>query len=403
MSAGAPTAAELRAARADLANAAPALRAMTIAQRADAIERACRLLLDPQSRHGAQLRDELLRTSGLSVPVIEHGLRTTLSLFTRDGLCTLIAHAPRSAATARTPQLATVILAGNVFSAAARPLLLPLACGASVLAKAASDDDALPRALHGALATSDPRLGAACTVARYAHEDAALTRELLAGAELISVYGSDDTVEAVRATADPAARVLAHGHGLGAVFVAGDALASETSARAAAERIALDVAAYDQRGCLSPHFALVELGAAVEARAFARFLADALHAIERTLPRGALPPAAAAAQLQWRGVAAALGELHAHERCAVSYEAGHPPRPSPGHRNLSVHDCTDADAAHAQLARLGDHLKALAIAAPNASAKLASVAPYVCGFGAMQTPPLDAALDRLHPLAGLTA
>jgi hypothetical protein len=56
---------------------------------------------------------------------------------------------------------------------------------------------------------------------------------------------------------------------------------------------------------------------------------------------------------------------------------------------------------HARLAALGPHLKALAIAAPHVPSQLRSLAPYLCEPGAMQTPPLDAALDGLHPLAGL--
>jgi hypothetical protein len=216
------------------------------------------------------------------------------------------------------------------------------------------------------------------------------------------VYGRDQTIAAVRASAPDDARVLAHGHGLGAIFVSREPLVSASAAYDLAERAALDVAAYDQRGCLSPHFVLVEPGGAVDARALARQIASALAAIARELPPGELPRDAATAQLQWRGVAAAVGELFAHEHGAVSYEGALPLRASPGHRNLAVYDCEDANAARAQLSRLGTHLKAIGVAGADARHALAGVAPYVCELGAMQTPPLDVPLDHLHPLAGLT-
>jgi acyl-CoA reductase-like NAD-dependent aldehyde dehydrogenase len=395
------TASDSHAARERARAAAEVVRGWPLEQRAEAIERAARTLLEAGSTLGAELRAELLASTGLSAPVIEHGLQTTLSLFERAALCALHARAPRDAE--RAPEVATVLLAGNVFSAAARPLLLPLLCGVGVLAKASSTDDALPHYLARALAAVDAQLGAACQVLTFAHDDAAASAGLLQGAELISVYGSDETVATVRASAPPDARVLAHGHGLGAIFIARETLVSAAAAYDLAERAARDVAAYDQRGCLSPHFVLVERGGAVDARALARQIATALAALERELPRGELPQDAAAAQLQWRGVAAAIGELFVRARSAISYEGALALRTSPGHRNLAVHDCADVSQARTQLSQLGEHLKALAVGGEKARRILSGVAPYTCEPGAMQTPPIDVALDRLHPLAGMSS
>jgi hypothetical protein len=353
MSVAGLSASDLERARERARTAAAIVRAWPVEQRAEAIARAARLLLDEGAALGAELRHALAGSTGLSAQVIELGLHATLSLFERDALCALLARAPRDAN--RVPELATVILAGNVFSAAARPLLLPILCGVGVLAKTASTDDALPRSLARALAAVDAQLGAACAVVSFPHGASALTRELLQQAELVSVYGSDQTVSAVCANVPAGARVLAHGHGLGAIFIARETLVSASAGRELAERVALDVAAYDQRGCLSPHAALVEAGGAVNACALAQQIANALAALEPALPRGPLPHDVAAAQLQWRGVAAALGELYARERYAVSYEGARPLRPSPGHRNLSVHDCPDLGAARARLSRLGLH------------------------------------------------
>jgi hypothetical protein len=391
----APVIIELRAA---VRRAGPELRATSVEARAAAIERACASLIDRSSARGRGLRAALEASTGLSSASIEHGLLTTLGAFRQDGLLALLASRPRSQPA---PELATVVLAGNVFSAAARPLLFPLLCGCPVLAKAAAHDDALPRALQRALASVDPALGAACAVVAFSRDDAEQRAALLDGAELLSVYGDDATITELRASVPAGTVVVAHGHGLGVAFVAGDVLDSQQHARVAASMLARDVAAYDQRGCLSPHAVFVQRGKACDGKRFAKLLADELDALAASWPRGTLPAAAAADQLQWRGVAAATCELHARESCAVSYAGELPLRASPGYRNVAVHDVADVAALRARLAPLSVQLKALGVASAGKDlAALADAAPYVCAIGSMQEPPLDAALDGLHPLTG---
>jgi hypothetical protein len=387
---------QLRALHGSLRVASERLRAVAVPARAERIAEAARTLLDGSAGLGQALRGELLHSTGLSAAGIEHGLRTTLGLFERDALLALHASRPDAHGT----QLAVAVLAGNLFSAAARPLLLPLLCGSAVLAKASSTDDVLPRFLSRALAAVEPRLGDACAVVTFAHGDAALAAALLQGADVVSIYGSDRTVVDLAARMAASTRVLAHGHGLGVLALGADALGSDVGARELAARAARDVAAYDQCGCLSPHAVLVQEGGAVDGRGFARLLGDALQACERELPRGALPVDSAAERQQWLGVAAALGELHRGATWAVSYEVAAPLRPSPGHRHIAVYDCADLTAMRARLAPLGKHLKALGIAGPTLRSALSSLAPYSCDVGAMQNPPLDARLDGLHPLQG---
>jgi hypothetical protein len=387
---------QLHALRDTLRSAGERLRALPVERRATAIAAAARSLLEESTVHGAATREALPGSTGLTPAVIERGLRTTLTLFERDALLAL--HASMSGS--RRAQLAAVVLAGNVFSAAARPLLLPLLCGTAVLAKASSADDVLPRQLKLALDSVDPVVGRACEVVTFGREADDLHAALLRGVDVLSAYGSDHTIAALAARVPPACRVIAHGHGLGVTFIAREALASEHAVRMIAGRAAIDIAAYDQRGCLSPHAVFVQAGGAADARRFARVLGEALQGIEREWPRGELSAAAMAGQLQWRGVAAAIGVLHKGDTWAVSYEERGPLRVSPGYRNVTVYDCDSGAALAARLARLGARLKALGVAGAAARGELAEYAPYVCAVGAMQTPPLDAPLDGLHALAG---
>jgi hypothetical protein len=389
------TPSELRARRRALTAQASALQALPLATRAAAISETARRLRDPRNAHGSGLRAALAQCSGLSAPNVELGIATTLGLFEADAITALVEGRP--GVSARQP--CVVVLAGNVWSAATRPLLLPLACGVPVMAKAASRDDALPHALAAALREVDPVLGAALEVVTFERERSELFEALLENAQLVSVYGDDATLATFEARLPPGSQLLRHGHGIGIACIGADAARTRLEAASLAGRLAHDVAAYDQRGCLSPHAVLVEAGGAVDAHTFAVLLADALEAVHAALPLGD-DLDTAAASLQWRGVAAATGELFVREHGAVSFERDAAIRPSPGQRQIAVLACDDLPAMRARLAPLGPHLKALGLAGATVTTALADLAPYCCPLGQMQSPPLDAALDALHPLAG---
>ena len=68
-------------------------------------------------------------------------------------------------------------------------------------------------------------------------------------------YGSDETLEVIAEKLAPGVLMHRHGSGFSAVVVDG-----RHATRAVAERLALDIALFDQRGCLSPRVALVVAG-----------------------------------------------------------------------------------------------------------------------------------------------
>jgi len=208
----------------------------------------------------------------------------------------------------------------------------------------------------------------------------------------------------------PRARLIAHGHGISGAYVTRQQLASVEQAAQAAERVALDISAYDQRGCLSPQFVLVEPGAAVSPQDFAKQLADAaLPKLAQLLPPAAPLPdawAAQAAALQWRATAAVRGDLYAHATHAVSFEPA-PLRPSPGDRLVSVYACEDRTQLRALLTPFRAHLKCLGVAGAKVerAAILGELQSFchasVCLSGEMQTPAFDAWADGEPPMSGL--
>ncbi|HEX5661228.1 MAG TPA: acyl-CoA reductase, partial [Polyangiales bacterium] len=350
------------------------------------------------SELGREAVQVLAASSGLSEPMVRWAIDTTLGPLTFEALHAL-ERAPTLAGCvrARPGKLCAVVLAGNVVTGAARAIGYPLLFGWPVLAKASSGDDALARLMEAALAESDPELADAYRVVTYASQHEALTTLLLQQADAVIAYGSDQSVNTIRAQAGATASFVGHGHGLGVAFVG-----READYEAAAHALALDVAAYDQRGCLSPHVAWVERDGAD----FASLVQRELAQLAVTLPRGRMPYDLAGAQLSWRGVGAMRGQLFEGDGYAVSFEQEGPIRVSPGYRNLQVLAVDDASALPARLSPLGVHLKTIGVAGVRdvttfARSLPAGVAPRICELGEMQIPQPEALHDALPPWEGL--
>lgn len=389
-----------------LEEAGAALRERDPADIAESIARAWGLIANPELAPGRAARSELPASTGLTLPMVAWALSST---FERAGSAELREAArrmlPPEGSIAAPARLSVLVLAGNVFTACVQPWSLALLARAPLLVKASSKDDLLPRLFHAALAEIDPILADACAVVTFPGGTPALEATILSRADVVSAYGSDNTLTSIRQRLSATTTFIPHGNGLGAGFV--PALASKAEALRAAEAFALDVAAYDQRGCLSPHAIWVERGGAIDAVGFSRMLADALGRLAKELPRGSLATSTGAAQLQWRGVAAVRGELFEGDGYAVSYEGEAALRLSPGYRNVLVLDASSAEAFALAIAPLGVHLKCIGVAAdaPRRTSIARSLppplAPRVCEAGRMQRPSLLSLADGRLPWEGL--
>ena len=379
-----------------------ALRATPREEIADALARAWGAIADGELAPGRAARHALPESTGLSLPMIAWALSTTFERAGRDALLEAARRLTAPPGTVAAPgRLAVLVLAGNVFTACVQPISLALLARTPLLVKASSKDDALPRLFHEALSDAHPVLGDACAVVTFPGGTEALEAPLLTRADVVSAYGGDATLASIRARLRAGTHFVAHGNGLGVGVV--PALADGAASRAAADAFALDVAAYDQRGCMSPHAIFVERGA-VDGAAFASHLADALRRLATELPRGALPTDVGAAQLQWRGVAAVRGALIEGDGWAVSHEPADAFRVSPGWRNVVVHDAPTRDDFLRAVTPLGVHLKTIGVAGDPiaiANALPPPLAPRVCEAGEMQKPSLLSYADGRAPWEGL--
>jgi hypothetical protein len=208
---------------------------------------------------------------------------------------------------------------------------------------------------------------------------------------------------------------VAYGHRLSVAILGSEALCG-TALRETAGRVALDVALWDQLGCLSPVAAYVVDAAGRTADDFAEALAQALSDIEERLPRGDVGKAEATrialerADAEMRAAAGAHVAVHASDgtRWTVVREDAAVVRPAPLHRFVRVLPAGDGAALIDALAPLGPHLAGAALSGFGGESdaiarRLADLgASRICAPGAMQRPPLAWRHDNrgvLTPLA----
>ena len=389
----------VRARAASVLEAGEALRASTLEERAHWLSQAARTL----ARQAEDGRDALSSTTGLSIPMVEWAVRTTLDTMTGDAMRGLAQSAQKGTDRAPDPiAMLSVVLAGNVFTASVRGIVVPLLFGVPVLVKASSSETLFPAMLCDALRSADSRLGAAMSVVVFPGGDVEREAALIDSAEAVSVYGGDATVEAMAARLGNTP-LIAHGHGVSVAYCGNHAI-EEAHIGHTISSLSLDICAYDQRGCLSPQLVYVEESSELSAMDFAERLAkEGLTPLSRTLPRGPLPVSVGGAQAQWRGVAEVEGSLVRGDTYAVSVRESQPIRWSPGFRNVTVTPVRALDEALQAMRPIGSNLKCVgadSASIPELEARLASsptLSAYACTIGTMQTPSLDAPADG-HPI-----
>ncbi|MDQ3556019.1 MAG: acyl-CoA reductase [Gemmatimonadota bacterium] len=305
---------------------------------------------------------------------------------------------PRPPAPGRTrafgPRLATHVFSGNVPGVAVTSLIRSLLVKAATLGKTATGEPLLPALFARGVAEEDPDLGACVAVTRWPGSDETLERVALERSDAVVVYGGSEAVAAVRARTPPAARFIGYGHRLSFGMVAREALGE--GARESARQAALDVATFDQQGCVSPHLFYVEEGGTTSPRAWAALLAREMEALESLLPRGALSPGEASAIRQLRGEAEFAQlmdpegpELHASREgttWTVLWDPDPAFLPSCLNRTVRVKPAADLHAVPGAVAPLGPLLQTVGIAA--GAERLQRLAGELGALGASRVSPL---------------
>lgn len=408
----------LRALLDELREAGAKLRRRPQHETLDALARVLDGWSDPGSAWRARLLEQLPAATGFSPETVRAGLDLALAGWSGDALRELVQRElpPFARLGSGSPWTAgfactAVLLAGSIPMPTLLSLLTPLVLRSPLLAKCASRDPVTPLLVAGSIAETDAELGGCLRLVDFPGADPERMAALLE-AECVVATGSDATIASVRARIPPTRRLVAHGHRLSLAALGGEALRPSLRSDVA-ERLALDVALWDQLGCLSP-VAVYAVGDAA-ADALAEALAAALAALEQRMPRGRIDVQTASeiahqrAEAELRAAAGARVAVHASQgtRWTVVREDACAVRPAPLHRFVRVFalsapaELLAAAAPYAtQLA--GVALEGFGAETPTLARGLADLgASRVCAPGALQAPPLGWHRDGLGVLAPL--
>lgn len=252
------------------------------------------------------------KETGFSEATLARGLELFFAALTPENLEALIVqelgHAKRLDAPVATkeervaeraslaigPELIVHITAGNVPNPALMSMVLGLLARSAQFVKCASGASLLPRLFAHSIYQADGKLGACLEVAEWPGGDRALERPLFAEADCVTATGSDETLDAIRASLPARVRFLGYGRRISFSYITQEALSGH-EVDGLVTRAARDVTAWNQLGCLSPHVIYVERDGHVSGVRFAELLARELARVEEREPRGELPAEAAAA------------------------------------------------------------------------------------------------------------
>jgi hypothetical protein len=393
------TAEAIRERLASLRRAGAELRRRPAAQNLDALARLLDTWSDPSSSWRAALVRELPKATGFSPQTVREGLELALADWNGDALRRLVESELDPGAAPAGFEVTAVLLAGSIPMPTLLALIAPLAVGSPVLAKTAARDPVTAPLLARSLVEIDPLLGACLEVLDLASSDSEGMGALLA-ADCVAATGSDETLARVSARIGPAQRLVASGHRASLAALGEAASRGELLDRACAG-LALDVALWDQLGCLSP-IAVYVSGAGAAERVTAA-LAEALERAQARWPRGAVGDDAAAQLSQERSGAELRAAAGAHVEIrsgsggtwTIVRESDARLRPAPLHRFVRVHPVEDANALLEAIAPLARHLAGAAVAGfgkqqPALVRALHEAgASRICQPGELQAPPLD--------------
>lgn len=405
------------------------------------LERVAERFLDARDPARGEAVERLSRSGRFTAAMVARSLDDAFEPLVRGGLKRWVESELGSAAAldgpapgldgvprqAHGPEWMLQIYAGNVPTVPVWPLLSALLLKSALLAKTSAQEPILAPILARTIAEEDEDLGACLAVIWWKGGMGDLDRAAIGPAPAVLAFGGEIATGSIARLARPGARLVIHGPRLSVGYVGRHAL-TRAAIAGLAERAALDVALYDQQGCLSPHAYYVERSGALAPVDFAVALGRALDAASATLPRRR-PTDAEAARVQMArahalftasasagmpGSAGGAPPLIASARSTewtVLTENGARFEPGPAARVVRVHSIEGPEEFEAAVAPEARYVEAVALEEEGPrrailAARFAALGvPRVTAIGGLQRPsPLDThgGVRRLLPFVTWT-
>lgn len=398
----------LRAARGRLEIAGEALRAMSLEARSNSTARVLASWTAPDSPWRRELVTAFAADSPFHENTVREGLDSALRAWKPDVLVACVRRelsaVLQSDELVLSPFAWTAILAGgNIPMPTMLSVLLPLILGSPVLLRETSNDNTTAALLKRSLEAENETLARAFEHLAFTAEDPAF--ELILEAPCIVATGSDETIRSLSSRIRPDQRFLAYGHRFSIGVLGALHRLDEETIQQAATGFALDVARWDQTGCLSPVVLYLVDSEPSARQFFAGAMSDALERISAQLPRGEITTAVAASQATERTEArmrqaandpAVPTMSFEGEDYTVVLEANAEPRPAPLHRFLRLMPVDSLEELTQALGPFRGQLSNVALAgfSPDEAdaLRLGLMAFGASRFttpGRLQTPPVD--------------
>jgi hypothetical protein len=411
----------IEAARGRLEVSGPALAARSLEERTRLVGEVFDRWANPAAPERAALFDAHPGFSGFSRETLEVGLELGLAPYTGEALAALADRelAAPSAAGSRLAPFATtsILLAGAIPMPALLQIGLSLVAGSPTLVRPSTRDPVSAAQVRASVEAVDVELARSIEVVDFPSDDTEAMRQFCASPCVVA-SGNDATIATLRAFMRAEQRLIGYASKQ-SIAIAETRACEGEAGRTFAQAFSLDVALWDQLGCLSPTaLYVVGPGSRDGALTVGRELAEALASQESKMPRGELEPTTAAAiatarsEAEMRNAGMQSGALHGSSgtQWTVSVEPDAHWRPSPLHRFVRVYAVEEIAQLPAMLGQAGaGNLSNVAVAGfdPEVRDTLGRAmsefgASRLCDPGRMQAPPLDWPHDGLPVLTPLT-
>ena len=288
---------------------------------------------------------------------------------------------------AKAPKLIYHICAGNLTVSAITSIVHGLVLGSHNVVKLPGDrDDSSTRREILAFIRGLP-----ASLRKLVEMHRTLDEKMLARADAIIAFGSDPTMETLRARTRFDQKFIAHGHALSLLWLADPNNLTAREARA----VATDILTYDQLGCLSPQ--AIYVPPQTNIAALGEKISRALEAHRRGLKKKPARPLSVAARLaEARDMAFALGHrAWLPPKKHLGWTLAHDPesffQPSPLHGFITIRPVRESNLKEA-LASVAGRISTVGVVGKMSSAVeqvfLDLGATRICPAGRMQFPPL---------------
>ncbi|MDQ0414034.1 acyl-CoA reductase [Mesobacillus stamsii] len=179
------------------------------------------------------------------------------------------------------------VFSGNVPGVQIWSLIMGLLLKSANLGKTSTAEPLLPVLFTQSLAEVDPQLAETIAILPWKGGMTELEKAAVNSAEAVVVYGSENTVKAVRKIVPLSKTFITYGHKISLAIIGKEALRPDCFYETV-HKFAEDISIYDQQSCLSPQAVLVEAGSAISPKQFAQLLAAELARYAQKRPRATL-------------------------------------------------------------------------------------------------------------------